>query len=236
MATAQQLINQSLRILGVIGAGETPSAEDSTDALTALNGMLSSLSLQRLSVYAEALDSKTLIPSQRAYTIGTSGTPDWSTQRPNAIKSAFVRVGQNDYPVQIVDQDTYDGFVDKSVSTDIPNRLFYDSTAPNGTIYMYPTPSAANVLYIRAWRLIESFASLSEDVDLPTGWVNALKWALARELSAEYGKPITQDIERMYLESLGNIKRLNASGNPILGDLSELTRRGRYNVYTDQGG
>lgn len=236
MATAQQLINQSLRVLGVIGAGETPSAADSADALTALNGLLQSLSLQRLSVYAEALDSKTLIPAQSAYTIGTNGAPDWSTQRPNAIKSAYLRVGQNDYPIQIIDQTTYDSFVDKFVQSAMPNRLFYNATAPNGTIYLYPTPSAANVLYIRSWRLIESFATLSEDIDLPNGWLRALKFGLARELSAEYGKQITQDIERQWLESIGDIKRLNASNRPILGSVMELAGTGRYNVYTDQGG
>ena len=92
------------------------------------------------------------------------------------------------------------------------------------------------MLYIRAWRLIDSFATLSQDVELPSGWVNALKWALARELSAEYGKPVSQDIERMYLEALANIKRLNAAGRPMMGNVNELARPGRYNVYTDQGG
>ena len=236
MATAQQLINQSLRGIGVIGAGETPAPEDSVDALTALNGLLASLSLQRLSVFAETLESKTLIPAQASYTIGTNGTPDWSTQRPNTIKSAYVRVGVNDYPVQIVDQGTYDSYVDKTSTSDIPNRLFYNATAPNGTIFMYPTPSSANVLYIRSWRLLESFASLSEEVDLPNGWLRALKFGLMRELSPEYGKQVTADIERMWMESLGDIKRLNASNRPILGSVMELAGTGRYNVYTDQGG
>lgn len=233
MATAQQLINQSLRVLGVIGAGETPAAEDSQDALTALNSLLTSLSTQRLAIYAETLDSKTLVPGQKSYTIGTSGTPDWSAARPIKVTSAFLRVGTNDYPVSVIDQNTYDGYVDKDVQSDMPNRLFYDMTYPNGTIYLYPEPSSANVLYIRSMKLLESFASLSDAIDLPNGYERMLKWALARELCAEYGKAVTQDIERNYMEALADLKRINV--RPIFGNVMELSGTGRYNIYTDQG-
>ena len=235
MATAQQLINQSLRVLGVIGAGETPSAEDSTDALTALNSIISSLSLQKLTPYANVQVTKTLVVSQSSYTIGQSGSPDISSIRPVDVVSSFVRDGTSDYPVQIISQDTYDGYSDKTVTSSLPNRLFYDATYPNGTVYLYPVPSDTNVLYMRVRRLLESFVSLSEDVDLPTGSDRMLKYALARELSPEYGKQITADIERQYTEALADIKRLNAARNPITGNLMELTRSQRYNIYTDQG-
>lgn len=40
MTTVADILNQALTDAGVIGAGETPSAEDSTTALTKLNQML----------------------------------------------------------------------------------------------------------------------------------------------------------------------------------------------------
>lgn len=233
MATAQQIINQSLRVLGVIGTGETPSAEDASIGLTALNSVLSSLSLQSLTPYANAQVTKTLTPSQASYTFGSGG--NINSPRPVDIVSAFLRADSNDYPIQIIDQETYDGYVDKTVTSTMPNRLFYDATYPLGTVYLYPIPSQANVLYMRVRRLLESFSALSEDVDLPTGYDRMLKWALARELSAEFGLPITPDIERQYMEALADIKRLNAARNPITGSLLEVARGQRYNIYTDQG-
>ena len=42
MTTAGDIINGSLRLLGVLAEGETPSAEISQDSLTAMNQMIDS--------------------------------------------------------------------------------------------------------------------------------------------------------------------------------------------------
>ena len=48
MTTAGDLINGSLRLLGVLAEGETPSAETSQDALVAMNQMVQSWNTERL--------------------------------------------------------------------------------------------------------------------------------------------------------------------------------------------
>lgn len=231
MSTAQQVINRSLRILGVIGAGETASGEDSSDALTALNQMLASLSLQNLTAFRVAQETFPLVASQASYTVGPSGAA-LVTTRPFKILDMFIRLNNVDYPVMLVDAPTYDGYSRKNVTTNLPDRCFYDATLTNGTFYFYPTPSQANDVYFRGYKALESFVSLSETVDLPDGYDRALAWMLARELGPEYGKPVTADIERFSMEAISNLKRVNR--RIITGDTRDVSNpAGRYNIYSD---
>lgn len=229
--TAQQIINRSLRIIGVIGAGETPSGEDSADALTVLNQMLESLSLQGLSAYRCPQETFNLVAGQASYTVGPSGTA-LVTTRPLKMLDGFVRLNGIDYPVNWVDAPTYDSYAKKSVESNLPDRAFYDPTLTNGTFYFYPTPSQANTFYFRSWKVLESFTALNETVDLPQGYARLLSYMLARELSPEYGKPVTADIDRLYVESLKNLKRMNHRA--IQGSTADVsTPAGRYNIYSD---
>ena len=52
METAGDIINGSLRLLGVLAEGEVPSAETSQDALRAMDQMIDSWNTERLSVFS----------------------------------------------------------------------------------------------------------------------------------------------------------------------------------------
>jgi hypothetical protein len=233
MATAQTLINRALRIIGVIGAGQTPAAEDSADALVALNSLIESQSINGATIFDTPLRSITLVNGQASYTIGTNGTPDLTATRPMEIVGAYVRQNSSDYPVVLIDEATYDSYTTKTTTTSsLPDRLWYDKTVPNGTIYLWPVPSAANTLYIRCQEVFTSFAALSTAVTLPPGYERWLVWALARELGPEYGKPLTSDQEMLYREAEANVKRQNL--RTVRGSTAEVAMGGgRYNIYSD---
>ena len=76
-------------------------------------------------------------------------------------------------------------------------------------VLFLPMPSQANAFYFRSWKVLDSFASLSGDVDLPQGYDRLLVYMLARELSLECRKAINPDVERLYIEALANLKRMN---------------------------
>ena len=52
MTTAGDIIDGSLRLLGVLAEGETPSAETAQDALAAMNQMIQSWNTERLAVFS----------------------------------------------------------------------------------------------------------------------------------------------------------------------------------------
>lgn len=65
MPTARDIVTRALRMLGVLAAGETPSAEDADAGLLALNGMVASLVMSRAPSFAEmTLDTSIPYPRQ----------------------------------------------------------------------------------------------------------------------------------------------------------------------------
>ena len=51
MASAGEIINGSLRLIGALAEGEVPSAETSADALMTMNQMIDSWNTERLMIY-----------------------------------------------------------------------------------------------------------------------------------------------------------------------------------------
>lgn len=86
MATVRDLIKGSLRLLGAIAPGETPSADEQAEALLALNSMISSWSTESLTIYSRVRESFTLTPGQQMRTLGVGGS--FNTSRPMEIEEA----------------------------------------------------------------------------------------------------------------------------------------------------
>ena len=78
--TAREMIARSLRLIGVLAAGEVPSADEASDALTTLNEMISEWSNQRLFLFSITEESFTLTANVGQYTMGSGATFD--TTRP----------------------------------------------------------------------------------------------------------------------------------------------------------
>ena len=71
--TAGDQIYAALRLIGQLAEGETPSAETAQDALTALNQMLDSWSIERLSVYTTQDQEFTWPANTISRTLGPTG-------------------------------------------------------------------------------------------------------------------------------------------------------------------
>lgn len=234
MATAQTIIDRALRLIGAIASGESPTAQESTDALTALNNMIESWQTERLFCYGWVDTAETLVPGDNAYTIGSS-TPDISVSpRPDSLKDVYIRESNIDYPVKIIDVDRWNAIADKTSSSNIPEFAYYNQAYPNGTIYLWPTPSAANVMHVVTWQVIGSLATTATAVSLPPGYERALSHNLAIEIAPEYEKQVSGEVQAIAQESKASIKRSN-NRNPITSytELGLMTGR-RSNIEADQ--
>lgn len=152
---------------------------------------------------------------QIAYTI----PGDFKTTRPLRITNAFTRITTQgsglDYPIEIIDQSRYVDIGYKAIQAPWPVAVWYNPTMPLGTLYFYQAPSSAGSLYLYGDFILSTFSSLTADINLPQGYVRALKRALARELAPEYGSLWTPQQERLYKEAYDMIKSLNAVPTPV---------------------
>lgn len=203
MATARDIIKYALLKLGALTKSETADADEATDALYALNSMLSSWSNEGLLVNARITETFPLVGGTSSYTIGSGGV--FNTARPIQIIHAFVKNGSTVYNLTQIDDEQFDSIV-YPVLTGIPIQFNYDNAYPLGKIKLYPIPAGAYTLSIMSEKALTSFATLDTVVSLPDGWERALIYNLAVELSPEYQQITDQFIVKTANESKGALK------------------------------
>ncbi len=234
MATAGDIIDRSLRLLGQIGSGETASSDEATDGLEALNAMLDSWRNESLMAYANEEQTLTLANADSSYTIGTSG--DVNTTRPVEIEAAWIVDSNSSYPVRIIDDFEYALIPDKTTTSDWPDRLLYrpSMASSQGTIIVYPIPNATRTMKLLLRTPVTAFAATSTTVTLPPGWEKALAYNLALDLAPEFETEPSMAIVNGARESKAGIKRLNSRPIKSNSGLSELFGYSTANILTDQ--
>lgn len=240
MPSATDLITSALRLLGVVDATETPSAEDLAAGKTVLDEFIDALGLQRASIFQVTRSVYPLSASVASYTIGTGGT--FNQVRPIWIDSASVRPDRTASPVLEIPVGRpltiaeYQTITDKSLTSEYPTALYYDHAwaAGLGTITVYPTPTTSLcdlVLYVP--QAVTGFADLTTVYTFPPGYGRMLRYNLANDLSNEFPGTGSPRIDQVARESLAQVKRANHRATDVGLDpgLPGMSA-GRYNLYT----
>lgn len=233
MSTVSDLIKGSLRLIGAIAQGETPSSNASADALSALNDMLESWSNDGFLIYHQVIESLTLTASTASYTIGSSGA--FNTTRPVRIANALVKQsGSNDeIPIRIYNEDEWAQISDKTLTSILPHGIYYDPNFALGLIYVWPVPSATASLILYSDKPLSNFSLIADTVSLPPGYKEAMRYNLAVRLAPEYGRPISQDIAMLASESKAAIMRTNNEPVYMQSDVFGLVGdKKQFNIHT----
>jgi len=196
----QDLIDRSLRLIGVIAAGEVPASVERDDALISLNGIVTSWSAQQITLYQVSVQTVSLTGAT-SYTLGT---------RPARIKAASIVAanGSSKAPA-LVDAVGWASVEDKSRTGIWAEVLYCNYGYPSASVYLSPRPTSGS-LEIHSFTPLTQFASLATTIALPDGYERALTYALALELAPEYGRPIDQAVLGVAGESKQAITALNA--------------------------
>jgi hypothetical protein len=236
VATAREIIKGSLRLIGVIASGDTPTASEETDALDVFNQMLESWSTEGLIIFSKVREEFTLTPLTGAYTIGVTG--DFNTSRPLKIESAKIEdqgvTPTAEYPVRILNLQEWADISIKDLQSALPTQLYTDDAYPLATINLWPTPTVANKLVLYSWKPLTTFATANDVISLPPGYLKALRYNLALELAPEYGRQPDTAVVAGALEGKENIKRMNIKPRYLKMDPALLSQRKSFNWLTGE--
>lgn len=190
--TRNELIHGALRILGVVGEGQTPTAQQYTDAAEALNYLIKAWENNGVPLWCIKSLDLTLVAGQTDYTIGLGQSIN--VAKPLKIYQAYRRTTSNvDVPMTILSQQQYNILGNKTTSG-APIQLYYNPQRDYGVVSLFPTPSATettDIVRIFYQRPLEDFDASTDNPDVPQEMLRALKYNLAAELAFEYGVSAT---------------------------------------------
>ena len=232
MTSAGDLINGSLRLLGVLAEGETPSAETSQDALVAMNQMIQSWNTERLAVFSTQDQVVTWPPGQRFRTLGPTG--DIVANRPVAIDdSTYFKDPATgiSYGLKLINQQQYNGIAVKTVTSTYPQVLWVNMTYPDIEMYVYPVPTKVLEFHVVSVDELTQPANLATDLAFPPGYLRCFRYNLACELAPEFGTEPSRQVSRIAMTSKRNLKRINNPDDIMALPYSIVATRQRFNIF-----
>lgn len=230
--TAGDQINGALRLLGVLAEGETPSAETSNDALTALNQMIDSWNTERLSVFSTQDQVFSWPPYAQSRTLGPSG--DFVGNRPILLDdSTYFKDPTNgiSFGIKIINQQQYDGIAVKTVTSTYPQVIWLNMNYPNIEMYVYPVPTKVLEWHFISVDELTQPATLSTTLAFPPGYLRAFRYNLACELAPEFGVEPPPTVARIAMTSKRNLKRINNPDDIMSLPYSIVGTRQRFNIF-----
>jgi hypothetical protein len=240
--TTSELIAASLKRLGVLAAGETPSANDQADALLRLNDLIDALATEQLSMYTITRTTWTLTTAA-SYSVGTGG--DINIPRPTNA-SVIETIGYVDSsqspPLEILfgeclTEAAYAAIPQKSLTSTRPQQWYYNptfGTAGFGTLIPWPVPTASGLLGVLYAPQPVAEVAITDTLHLPPGYRRMLRDLLAVELAPEFGRQVDPVLQQSAIESKANVKRANIRLVDLLIDPALTTVGPRYSILSDQ--
>jgi len=198
--TVLDLITDVLGLIGELEPGETPNDSEKADALAALNQLLASWSTEQLNLY-----------TQSEMEVAQTGVASYNLQtRPVLIRSAsFVTADGIQFPVQIQNEAQWRQILEPDQTGKVVQRIYCDYGYPTATVKAHPLVYGGR-LKLGVWTVLAPFNAVTDTINLPPGYERALKYALALEIAADYGRELPASVLALAQQAKDAIRTLNA--------------------------
>ncbi|MES3054904.1 hypothetical protein O6V14_04610 [Sphingomonas faeni] len=175
---ASEVIKSSMQELGVLAAGENPTAEDLALGLRSLNFLLKSWAARGLTSWRDQ-DGTLAVPA---------GAREIALD-PYCIDVTEARVVQAtnyERPLQRWEMAQYRQLPNKA-TPGFPTSYAVQKTATGIALLLWPVPSVSTTILYSFTRIIEDVTDGDQTLDLPQEWLEAVYVALAARLAQPLG-------------------------------------------------
>jgi hypothetical protein len=184
------------------------------------------------------LQTVVTVPTANTYTYTLDGSP--VSPATGTITAAAVSGTPVEIPREVLTDDGYQSLQLKNMSNSQFTLVYYNPTAPYGTVFLWPRPTtAANQLVLYLKNVFTGFADLTTLYDFPAlpGYEEAIQYQFDLRLGPWQGRAVPGDIRDLAIRSLGLIKRANTKINDLPNDAARMfgDRRGGYNIVSGSG-
>lgn len=238
MTLLSDLIYAGYRIAGIVArARRNPNAEHQQEGLEIFNRMVGSWNNIQLNIFTEAIQQYNLAANTKSYTIGPGGV--FNAARPVKIVRANLFISSSPTvtrrPMNLLDDAQWLAKRVQDVAGP-PFDLYDDYASPLSTLYFWPVPDRIYPFEILTWSQIPTATAVSNQIQLPPGYEEAIVFNLAKRMAAQFPEQANMSQEAMKLatSSLSAIQSHNAQSPRARNDAAGLGRRGRgdFNYIT----
>jgi hypothetical protein len=216
VVTTNDLIIDSLQLLGELSPSETPDAYMLSRGIMLINELIDKFTADSIYIPFLTTLNFTMVPGQDVYSFsdivaGTDVTSD------RIVNLSFVNYIVNgvaatslSYPVRIINKATYNNVVRQIGLLARPGFCFLNRQATESFITFYPAPDQPYPCIVQAKVMIDSLSPFQDISALPPYYYGFFKYAMARKFLGYYPSnnwPQTNEDE--YQDYYNNLKNTN---------------------------
>jgi len=212
--TVEQLIVNSLYLLGEVGVGELADSFMLSSGLDLLNELLTKFAADSIYIPFLTEISFNMIAEQATYTISDIVPADVRADRVVDLSFANYSVpsaGQSIiYPLQIINKAQYYGVTRLLPLNTRPGFIFLDKQDTRSLVTLYPAPDQPYSCLLGCKVMIDSLGANDDLSELPPFYYGFLKYCLARKFLSYYPSGNwPQTAEEEYMDYFNIIKNAN---------------------------
>lgn len=214
----REAITSALQLIAVVASGEVPSGQESVDGLSALNLILDGWSGDINYLYDNNVLPYTLPSDTTELSLGVGQT----LNIPVDSYIETVAVGSTEF--------SFAGTQDRIQK--IPNKYYIQNSRPIAMLgFTVPQVAGSEVsVYYRP--PLKQYSSLDDELQLPSGYLQAIVYSLAKELSTHYGVQFTAANETLMNGYVTSLKRTNmASSGTVVNTVPDINKSMGFNIY-----